>query len=266
MASAFANKVALVTGGNRGIGRGIALELAASGCSIVLAARDAAALDETAAAIRDLGVGAETFPADLREPAAPAALAAATAQRFGRLDILVNNAGAARRGNFFKLTDEEWADGFALKFFAHVRLTRAVWPMLKASGGSVVTIAGIGARAPVADYMVGASVIGAQIAFMKALADIGKADGVQTNTVNPGSVETDRFAHRLALIRNKTGMEEAAAKEHHRQELDITRFGKPEDVAGLVAFLVSPRGRWIHGAAIDIDGGQVDPLRMFRYD
>lgn len=263
---AHKRKVALVTGSSRGIGRGIALELATEGHDIVLTGRDTAALDDTAAAVRDLGVAAHVHAADLREPDAASKLIGSVEKCCGRLDVLVNNAGAARRGDFFTMSDEIWADGFALKFFAHVRLTRAGWPMLKASGGSVVTIAGIGARAPVADYMVGASVIGAQLAFMKALADIGKKDGVQTNTINPGSVETDRFAHRLALIRKKTGLDDAAAREHHRSELDITRFGKPEDVAGLVAFLVSPRGRWIHGAAIDIDGGQVDPLRMFRYD
>jgi 3-oxoacyl-[acyl-carrier protein] reductase len=266
MPSAMQGRVALVTGGNRGIGRGIAMELASAGCSIALAARDADALAKTAAEISALGVEVLTHAADLREPDAPAALAAAVEQRFGRLDILVNNAGAARRGDFFEMPDDAWADGFALKFFAHVRLTRAAWPLLKANRGSVITIAGIGARAPVADYMVGASVIGAQIAFMKSLADIGKRDGVQTNTINPGSVETDRFSGRLALIRKKTGMDEASAKEHHRRELDITRFGKPEDIGALVEFLSSPRGRWIHGAAIDIDGGQVDPLRMFRYD
>jgi len=266
MAEPATGRVALITGGNRGIGRGIALELAAGGCQVMLAARDAAALEATAAEIRELGVQAATAATDLRDDAAPRRLVDATRERFGRLDILVNNAGAARRGDFFTMPDDAWTDGFSLKFFAHVRLTRAAWPLLKAAGGSVVTIAGIGARAPVADYMVGASVIGAQLAFMKALADIGKQDGVQTNTINPGSVETDRFAGRLSLIRKKTGLDVAAAKEHHRRELDITRFGKPEDVAALVAFLVSPRGRWIHGAAIDIDGGQVDPLRMFRYD
>jgi 3-oxoacyl-[acyl-carrier protein] reductase len=101
---------------------------------------------------------------------------------------------------------------------------------------------------------------------MKALAEVGIRDGVQVNTINPGSVDTDRFKGRLALITKKTGLDEAAAIEHHRRELAITRFGKPEDVAALAAFIVSPRGRWIHGAAIDIDGGQVDPLRMFRYD
>jgi 3-oxoacyl-[acyl-carrier protein] reductase len=64
----------------------------------------------------------------------------------------------------------------------------------------------------------------------------------------------------------KTGLDEAAAIEHHRKELGITRFGQPDDIAGLVAFIVSPRGRWMHGAAVDMDGGQVEPLRMSRYD
>ena len=114
--------------------------------------------------------------------------------------------------------------------------------------------------------MIGSSVIGAQLAFMKALADLGKRDGVRVNSVNPGSVDTDRFRHRLRLIMRRTGLDETAAIERHRAELDITRFGEPEDVAGLVAFIVSPRGRWLHGAAIDMDGGQVEPLRMSRYD
>ena len=86
---------------------------------------------------------------------------AALEHSFGRLDILVCNAGAARRGNFFTLNDRDWSDGFALKFFAHVRLCRQVWPHLKKAGGSVVFISGIGARTPVADYMIGAAVIGA---------------------------------------------------------------------------------------------------------
>lgn len=266
MPHGLAGKVACITGGNRGIGRGIALELAANGCRVMLAARDRAALDQVADEAHALGAEAAVHAADLREASAPQALAMAVKARFGRLDILINNAGAAKRGDFLTLSDAEWADGFALKFFAHVRLVREAWPLLKEAGGSVVTIAGIGARAPVADYMVGAAVIGAQLAFMKALAEVGKRDGVQTNTINPGSVDTDRFKGRLALIRAKTGLDEAAAIEHHRRELDITRFGKPEDIAALTAFLVSPRGRWIHGAAIDIDGGQVDPLRMYRYD
>ena len=266
MSSELQGKVALVTGASRGIGKAIALELAKSGCDVMLTGRDGDALAAAANEIGTLGRRAETHTADLLGSSAPERLASATGQAFGALDILVNNAGAARRGDFFKLSDTDWEQGFGLKFFAQVKLCRAVWPMLKARGGSVVAIAGIGGRAPVADYMIGSSVIGAQLAFMKALADIGKRDGVQVNSVNPGSVDTDRFRHRLGIIMKRTGLDETTATEHHRQELDITRFGKPDDVAGLVAFIVSPRGRWLHGAAIDIDGGQVDPLRMSKYD
>jgi 3-oxoacyl-[acyl-carrier protein] reductase len=266
MTSELEGKVALVTGASRGIGKAIALELAKAGCDVMLTARDREALSDTAVAVRSLGRTAEIHTADLLGANAPDTLAAAVRGAFGGLDILVNNAGAARRGDFFKLSDADWEQGFGLKFFAQVKLCRALWPLLKARVGSVVAIAGIGARAPVADYMIGSSVIGAQLAFMKALADIGKRDGVQVNSINPGSVSTDRFRHRLDRIMAHTGLDEAAATEHHRKELDITRFGVPEDVAGLVAFIVSPRGRWLHGAAIDIDGGQVDPLRMARYD
>ena len=132
-------------------------------------------------------------------------LASLARDRFGRLDILVNNAGAERRGDFFEHTDADWEAGFDLKFFGQVRLCRAAWPLLKEAGGSVVAIAGIGGRAPVADYMIGSSVIGAQLAFMKALADLGKRDGVQVNSINPGSVDTDRFRHRLGIIMERTG-------------------------------------------------------------
>jgi 3-oxoacyl-[acyl-carrier protein] reductase len=266
MTSDLQNKVALVTGASRGIGKAIALELAATGCDVLLTARDQDALRETAQAVRSIGRRAEIHAADLRGEAEPARLAGLAKDRFGRLDILINNAGANRRGDFFSLTDADWAAGFDLKFFAQVRLCRAAWPMLKDAGGSIVAIAGIGARAPVADYMIGSSVIGAQLAFMKALADLGKRDGVQVNSINPGSVDTDRFRHRLGIIMKRTGLNEADATEHHRRELNITRFGQPDDVAGLVAFIVSPRGRWLQGAAIDMDGGQVEPLRMSRYD
>ena len=147
-----------------------------------------------------------------------------------------------------------------------MRLCRLAWPQLKSAEGSVVFISGIGARAPVADYMIGAAAIGASLAFMKALADLGKRDGIQVNTVNPGSTKTDRFRHRLDIIMKKTGLDETAATEHHRREIDITRFGTPEDVAAMVRFIVSPRGRLLHGTAIDMDGGQVVPLRMSPYD
>jgi 3-oxoacyl-[acyl-carrier protein] reductase len=262
----LAGKVALITGSSRGIGQGIALELAASGCDVMLAARSAEALDGVAQEVRAHGRRAAFHAADLTASGEPAGLVEALKREFGRLDILVNNAGATRRGNFFVQTEQDWRDGFNLKFFAHVALCRLAWPLLKAAQGSVVFIEGVGARAPVADYMIGSAVVAASLAFMKALADLGKHDGVQVNAVNPGSVKTDRFRGRLDKIMKKTGLDEAAAIERHRRELDITRFGTPEDIAALVRFMVSPRGRLLHSTAIDMDGGQVVPLRMSLYD
>ena len=259
-------KVALITGVSRGIGRAIALELAAAGCDIMLTARDRGALDAVAADIRALGRKTAVHAADLAADGAPDALVAALQHEFGRLEILVNNAGATKRGGFFEQDEQEWRDAFALKFFAHVRLCRAAWALLKGGKGSVVFIAGTSPRAPVADSMIGAAVVAAMLAFMRALADLGKRDGVQVNAVNPGSIKTDRFRGRLARVMKKTGLDEAAATERHRQDLDITRFGMPEDIAGMVRFIVSPRGSLLHGTAIDIDGGQVSPLRMSMYD
>lgn len=262
----LSGKVALITGASRGIGRGSALELASAGCDVMLTARDGEALQNVAREVRSLGRKAAVCAIDLTAKAAPAAVLEALTRQFGRLDILVNNAGGARRGHFLTQPEQDWRDGFELKFFAHVWLCRSAWPLLKSAEGSVVFIEGIGAHAPVADYMIGATVIGAGLAFMRALADLGKRDGVQVNAVNPGSVATDRFRHRLDVIMRKTGLDEAAAIERHRRELDVTRFGTPEDIAGLVRFIVSPRGRLLHGAEIDMDGGQSVPLRMSDYD
>jgi 3-oxoacyl-[acyl-carrier protein] reductase len=131
MMNELARKVALVTGASRGIGRGIALELAAAGCDLMLTARDAAALENVAGEIRARGRKAAIHAADLTARAEPANLVQALTREFDRLDILVNNAGAAKRGSFFDLTEEDWSDGFNLKFFAHVRLCRLAWPRLK---------------------------------------------------------------------------------------------------------------------------------------
>jgi 3-oxoacyl-[acyl-carrier protein] reductase len=259
-------KVALITGASRGIGRSIALELASAGCDIMLTARDCEALDGVAREVTSLGRKASVHAGDLGASHEPAALVEALTRAFGRLDVLVNNAGATGRGGFFEQPESEWRAAFDLKLFAHVNLSRLAWPLLKTSKGSVVFIAGTSPRAPVADSMVGASVVAAMLAFMRALADLGKRDGVQVNAVNPGSIKTDRFRGRLAKVMKKTGLDEIAATEHHRRDMDITRFGTPEDIAGMVRFIVSPRGSLLHGAAIDIDGGQVNALRMSMYD
>jgi len=253
----LAGKVALVTGSSRGIGRGIAVALAQEGCDLVLTGTDEAALKDAASAVTAHGRKARTVAIDLRKDAAPAALTDAVKSAFGRLDILVNNAGTTKRGDFMTLTDADWAEGYALKFFAHVRLSRAAWPLLKASGGSLVSIGGTSGRVPTAGFTIGSSVNAAVAAFSKALADLGKTDGVQVNCIHPSYVDTERFARRVKADMERTGKSEAEVREWHRADIGTIRLGTTDDVANLVAFIVSPRGRWLHGATVDLDGGEV---------
>jgi NAD(P)-dependent dehydrogenase (short-subunit alcohol dehydrogenase family) len=250
------NKVIIVTGASRGIGRAIALRLAHDGGKLVLAARDRAALAEVIAEIEAEGGTATSFAADLRAAESPAALVEAALKAYGAIDIIVNNAGATKRGDFFELTETDWMDGFTLKFFGAVRLTRAAWPHLKKRHGSVLNIIGIGGRTPGAEFTIGGSVNGACMSFTKALADIGIRDGVQVNAINPGSVRTDRLRTLLQSQAAQHGGDINAAIEQHVRKSNVVRLGEPEDVANLAAFILSPQSRLLQGALIDLDGGQ----------
>ena len=253
-------KVALVTGSSRGIGRGIALALATEGCDLMLTGRAAPALEEVAKSIRSKGRRAAVTALDLREPSAPATLVENVKREFGRLDILVNNAGTTKRGDFFKLTDADWEDGYALKFFAHVRLARAAWPLLKERRGSLIAIAGTSGRKPHASFTIGSSVNSAVAAFTKCLADLGKEDRVQVNCIHPSLVETERQWRRIRAEVERSGEPEAKVRAMFCRETGITRFGTVEDVADLVTFIVSARATWLHGATIDLDGGEIPVL------
>ena len=253
-------KIALVTGSSRGIGRGIALALAAQGCDLILTARDQPALDEVAASIRANGRKPIVVALDLRADDAPERLVQAARREFGGLDILVNNAGSTKRGDFFVLTEADWNEGFGLKFFAHVRLARATWPLLKERKGALITIGGTSGRKPHASFTIGSSVNAACAAFSKCLADLGKGDGVRANCINPSLVETERQWRRIRAEVERTGEGETAVRERLCRETGITRFGTVEDVADLVTFMVSARASWLHGATIDLDGGEIPVL------
>src|SRR5271165_1751237 len=179
-------KIAIVTGASKGIGRAIALRLAQDGATLVLTSRTEADLAKIATEIKSSGGQATHVAGDLRDAEVPPAIVKAALAAHGAIDIVVNNAGATKRGDFFELTDADWTDGFALKFYGAVRLTRAAWPHLKARRGSLLNIIGSGGRTPGAEFTIGGSVNGACLSFTKAVADIGIRDGVQVNAINPG--------------------------------------------------------------------------------
>jgi 3-oxoacyl-[acyl-carrier protein] reductase len=253
-------KTAIVTGASRGIGQAIAIRLAQDGVRTILCARDADALAYVQETIQQEGGVADYLAADLRVPEAPAKLVEFAVERSGRIDIVVNNAGATKRGDFLRLSDADWADGFALKFFGAVRLTRAAWPHLKTSSGSVVFISGIGGRTPGAEFTIGGSVNAALLSLTKALADAGIRDGVRVNTINPGTIRTQRFQARLEALAAGSGADLAAAEREFVRKVGITRIGEPQDVANLVSFVVSPENALLHGATIDLDGGATKSL------
>jgi 3-oxoacyl-[acyl-carrier protein] reductase len=247
---------AIVTGASQGLGAAIAMELARCGANVVLTARNEAKLSGLAVEIiAKSGVRAISVPCDLRSKEAPSQVLDAALVAFGGVDILVNNAGATKRGDFLALSDDDFLDGFALKFHGAVRLTKAAWPHLKAAKGAIVNIVGIGSNTPAMDFTIGGPVNSALINFTKAIADRGLADGIRINAVNPGHIVTDRFRHRIDAMAQQLDISVAEAQERSRLELGIQRFGQSEEIAALTAFLCSAESAYIHGAKIDIDGG-----------
>jgi 3-oxoacyl-[acyl-carrier protein] reductase len=254
-------KVALITGANRGIGAAIATELAREGMHLCLVARDSIKLQEVADRLRETAnISVHVVSADLRDPAAPQQAIAEAVARLGRLDLLVNNAGATKRADFFTLTEEDWQDGFALKFHGYVRMTRSAWPHLCKTQGNIVNIVGIGSRAGSAEFTIGGSVNVALLNFTKAMADIGVTQGVRVNAINPGLIQTDRFTRNIERVMRDRSLSRDDALTFLVSSHGTARVGQPEEVGSLVAYLASNRAGFIQGSIIDIDGGATRSL------
>ena len=249
--------VAIITGASQGIGRSTAIRLAGDFSAIVLVARDKDNLETTAAEVMSVGTEAVTFALDLRQPQSAKTIIEGTLDRFDRIDALLNIAGAVQQIDLFQMTDAQWDDGMALKFHGARRLTIEAWDALKASNGSVVFMSGSAAFAPKPGYAAVAAINAAINALAKAFAEQGIKDGVQINSISPGAVMTGRrqsFFEKWAPAHNLT-VEEAIKK--FPEQAGITRLGKPEEVADLMAYLVSPAAKWMTGSSMRMDGGEI---------
>jgi 3-oxoacyl-[acyl-carrier protein] reductase len=261
MAGEFKDKVVVVTGGSRGIGKAIGAAFVREGAQVVLAASSAANLDAAAKTIKDAGgVAPLTIAADLRTLAGCEQVFKAVNDKFKRCDILVKNAGATKGGNFFELPDEAFLDGFALKYFAAVRLTKLFWPLLKAAHGNIVNIIGGAARTPGAEFLIGGSVNSAFANFSKGLAALGNRDDINVNVIHPGMVETDRVVTLFQQFAKAQGKTPEEVRTDSLKKSGTRRIGMPDDVAELALFLASPRARHIQGTAVAIDGGATTGL------
>jgi len=260
MPGEFKGKVVVISGGSRGIGRGIASAFAREGAQTVLASSSEPNLAAAAKVVAAAGPAPLTVAGDLRTLAACEQVFNLVNERFQRCDVLVNNAGATRSGNFLDMPDAAFHDGFALKYFACVRLSKLFWPMLKAAEGRVVNIIGGAARTPDPLFLVGGSVNAAMANFSKGLSGLGKKDGVNVNVIHPGLTETDRVTTLLQQRAQASGITPDEARKQVMEKDGLRRIGQPEDVAELALFLASERARHIQGAAIGVDGGQTTGL------
>jgi NAD(P)-dependent dehydrogenase (short-subunit alcohol dehydrogenase family) len=254
------NSVAIITGASQGIGRATAIRLAQDFQSLVLVARNLENLEETARLLRSKGSKALVLDVDLSEPTSAETIVARTLQIFGRIDALVNISGAVPQIDLFEMTDEKWEGGLAVKFHGARRLTLRAWDALKESRGSVIFTSGNSAEMPKAPYVAVGTINAAIVALAKAFSDRGISDGVQVNSVLPGPVLTNRRRTYLEKWAPAHGMTVEEAMEKFPKEAGIERFGEPEEIAELMAFLVSPGARWMTGSAVRMDGGEIKSI------
>ncbi|SDX80393.1 3-oxoacyl-[acyl-carrier protein] reductase [Modestobacter sp. DSM 44400] len=251
-------KIALVTGGSKGIGRKSAEQLAAEGCDVVIVSRTESEILQAAQEIAaESGRTVLGLTGDMSVAADVEGVVATTLERFGHIDIVVTCAGSSPGGLLEELTEEQWLGSMQLKFLGYVRTVRAVIGHMRERGeGSIVLVVGNDGLKPSYWEMTAGAANAADINFASSVAEQYGPLGVRVNTVNPGPVNTGRWEGLEAAFARDKKVDAARAHELAVSSLPLGRICEPDEVANLVTFLASPRSSYINGAHIPVDGGQ----------
>ncbi|MCX5909906.1 MAG: SDR family oxidoreductase [Deltaproteobacteria bacterium] len=245
-------KVAMISGGSRGIGLCIARDLAAEGCHLVISARGKEGLKQAVEEINRQGGGrAMAFTGDVIQRGVPEAFLQETLAAHGGVDILVNNVGGAEPKRLPETTDDDWQKAFEQNLFQAVRLSRLVLPELKKrGGGSILNIASIAGRES-GSAMTYNAAKAAMISFSKALAQETAKDNIRVNSLAPGSILFPGGVWERRIAAAPDGLRGFIASS-----LPFGRFGRPEEISAVAVFMVSPRASLVHGACWNVDGCQ----------
>lgn len=256
MQAGLAGRVALITGGSKGIGKAVALEMARAGVRLAICARGAPDLEAAAAEIRALGAEALAIQADVTRPQDILRFVNDAAKHYGGIDILLNNAVSSSQSTFAALSDEEWRHHIDVKLMGYVRCAREALPHLQASGhGRIVNIAGMTARI-VSEYRMTNGVVNAAVSnFSKHLAEQVGKHGITVNTIHPGYTWTPRLQAMLKRWAELDSLPLAEVTARRMAEIPIGRFIEAQDIANLAMFLCSDAASAITGQAIAVDGG-----------
>ena len=254
-------RVAVVAGGSKGLGRAVADELAAEGAAVVICARGREGLDEACQTMAARGARVHGVLADVAAPGEPARVVEEATRVFGAPDIVVTNSGGPRSGRVETFSDEDWDAATRTLLTSAVTFARAVLPSMRAKRwGRIINITSIAAKQPVDGLMLSNSLRTAVIAFAKTLSNEVAADGVTVNCLLPGYTRTDRV---VDLAQQKSASSGGRVEDIYRQweaEIPMGRIAEPREFAALAAFLASDRAGYITGQSIAVDGGWIKGL------
>lgn len=254
-------KVALVVASSQGLGKAIAEELVKEGAFVMLTSRDKEKLQVVKEELEQLGTGKVAYyPADITNADEIKSLVQVTRETFGKIDILVNNAGGPPAGPFEQFSDEDWQKAFELNLLSYIRVIREVLPDLKQEGGRIVNLASSSIKIPIPGLILSNTFRTGIVGLTKSLAEELAPYNILINTVAPGRIATDRVAFLDEVKAKKTGKTREEVENQSKQSIPLGRYGRPEEFAKVVTFLLSDASSYVTGSSILVDGGMIKSI------
>jgi len=254
-------KTALVVASSQGLGKAIAASLVSEGVNVMLASRNEEQLQSVEQELAAFQNGKVShIRCDITKPEEIQKMVDHTKSEFGRLDILINNAGGPPAGSFEEMTDEHWQSAFELNLLSYIRIIREALPLLKVNGGKIINIASSSIKEPIPGLILSNTFRTGIVGLSKTLASELAPFNILINTVGPGRIATDRVKHLDEVNASKNGISREKVESLEKQAIPLQRYGKPEEFANVVTFLVSDANSYMTGSSFLVDGGKIKAI------